>query len=174
MLHVWYLFVYIWVILEISCTYSGPPFSIRIFDDPAVQWAAQFLRCEGLHLPEKRWRDTRLAGRCCPELKMRRNGPWEHSYWLQPFPAGWCTPPSYELVYTYRYIYHKPKSFWSYVHQASKLGHLIPLFNLDSQEVPKMGPITAIGHIFGRFHYHLLCFPAVFRQYHEAVNTGTT
>ena len=83
-------------------------------------------------------------------------------------------PPSYELVYTYRYIYHKPKSFWSYVHQASKLGHLIPLFNLDSQEVPKMGPITAIGHIFGRFHYHLLCFPAVFRQYHEAVNAGTT
>ena len=37
-----------------------------------------------------------------------------------------------------------------------------------------MGPITAIGHIFGRFHYHLLCFPAVFRQYHEAVNAGTT
>lgn len=164
MLHVKYLFVYICVILEISCTYSGPPFSIRIFDDPTVQWAAQFLRCEGLYLPEKRWRDTRLAGRCCPELKMRRNGPWEHSYWLQPFPAGWCTPPSYELVYPYRYIYHKPKSFWSYVHQASKMGHLIPLFNLDSQEVPKMGPITAIGHIFGRFHYHLLCFPAVFRQ----------
>lgn len=94
---------------------------------------------------------------------------FEHSYWLQPFPAGWCTSPSYELVCTCRYIYHKQQSFWSYVHQASKLGHLIPLFNLDSQEVTKMGPITdqgwveAIGHIFGRFNYHLLCCPAVFQ-----------